>query len=173
MSQAAGVASSISVPAPTFLQRQGQASRVEFLGQEFGKEKLPILFYMVKPKHGKITFLCQVFAFQASTELKTCGPPQSASVCLLKIRQFFLWLSLLLPASIFKAICNRTVAVTVNFLFFKIVCWRNGRRERHMLAVEIMPLCFPLSRLSYFQKRVKYHVMWFLSFFVSVTISQR
>lgn len=76
MSQAAGVASSISVPAPTFLQRQGQASRVEFLGQEFGKEKLPILFYMVKPKHGKITFLCQVFAFQASTELKTCGPPQ-------------------------------------------------------------------------------------------------
>lgn len=31
-----------------------------------------------------------------------------------------------------------------------------------MLAVEIMLLCFLLSRLSHFQKRVKYHVIWFL-----------
>ena len=57
--------------------------------------------------------------------------------------------------------------------FLEIVCLRSGRRERHMLAVEIMLLCFLLSRLSYFQKRVKCHVMWFLSFFVSVTVSQR
>lgn len=60
-----------------------------------------------------------------------------------------------------------------SFFFFEIVCLRNGRRERHMLAVEIMLLCFLLSRLSYFPKRVKYHVMRFLSFFVSVIISQR
>lgn len=42
-----------------------------------------------------------------------------------------------------------------------------------MLAVEIMLLYFLLSRLSYFQKRVKYHVIWFLSSFVCVTVSQR
>lgn len=42
-----------------------------------------------------------------------------------------------------------------------------------MLGVEIMLLCFLLSRLSHFQRRVKCHVMWFLSFFVSVTVSQR
>lgn len=36
-----------------------------------------------------------------------------------------------------------------------------------MLAVEIMLLCFLLSRLSHFQKRVKYHVIWFLFLCVS------
>lgn len=89
-----------------------------------------------------------------------CGPAHWAYVCLLKIKPFLLWLSLLLPASIFKTICNMIVAVIVNSLFLRL-CLRNGRRERHMLAEEIMLLCFLLSRAILFPKegKVSCHVV--------------
>lgn len=121
-----------------------------------------------------MTFLHQVFALQASTKLesqKDCDSSHWAEVCLWKMRPFLLWVSLFLPAFIFKMICDMIIGCYCESVF-KILCLRKGRRETHMLAVEMMLLYFLPSRLSYFQKRVKYRLTWYLSFFVSVSISQ-